>query len=93
MRVAFNIVFTNNSTDVRSDDEEDEGEGGEEKEREKAKKRERERGKGKKAVEGGGGTGAAVNGLNSKSNANPINDDKTFAEVLQQGTDSRKKDL
>ena len=93
MRVAFNIVFANNSTDVRSDDEEEEGEDAEEKE--KAKKRERERGKGKKAVEGGVTTGAAVNGLNSKSksNANLINDDKTFAEVLQQGTDIRKKDL
>ena len=80
MRVAFNIVFANNSTDVRSDDEdnaEEEGEG------EKAKKR----AKGKKGVNGDGGPShVQLNGLNSTS------EEKSFAEVVQQGQE-KKKDL
>ena len=87
MRVAFNIVFASNYTDVRSDDEDNaeeaEGEGSEErgKEKEKAKKR----GKGKKGVDGGPAY-AQVNGLNLTI------EEKSFAEVVQQG-EEKKKDL
>lgn len=83
MRVAFNIVFASDSKDVRSDDEEDGVAEEEDKEKGKAKQR------GKKAVDGG--LSSQTHAQGKTNGLNPNTEDKTFAEVLQQG--SAKKDL
>lgn len=92
VRVAYNIVFANNSTDVRSDDEDNaEEEGGEGKQSSEGKAKEKGKKKGKKAIDGGPPAHAqAQEKINVNGGLNLNSEEKSFAEGVQQ---RGKKDI